>query len=146
MSKELEMESATLSIKIGLGLFAFVVIIFIFAFGIDSYDLQRFMICYAFGFLGLSAKAFFYHGLLKKEHQQLQKKDIKEWLLAFFFYYPVGLGVVISFLFVAFYENLRNMNQGFFILVSLFLFVYCGFAVVKALNNFLFSPKKSEKE
>jgi hypothetical protein len=133
------MESAALKRKIGICYFVFTAIIFLFLNRVYVIELQRFLICCAFGFLGLGGRAFVYYGLLQEtEKRELNKKQIKDDIFAYFLYYLIGLLAVISIIFVASYENLKNMNFELFCVVSLFLFSSFGFAVKEAMDKFLF--------
>jgi hypothetical protein len=93
-----------------------------------------------FRLLGLSARAFVYYGLLRKgENRPLNKNEIRDCIFAYFLYYPMGLGAVISIIFVSSYENLKDMNISLFYTTSFFLFFTVGFAVMEAVDKFLFT-------
>ena len=140
------MESAALKRKIGICYFVFTGIIFNFLNKIYVIELQRFFVCCAFGFFGLALRTSIYYGILRKiENRKLGKKEIKDCLLAYFLYYPIGLVAVVSIIFVASYENLKNMSFELFFWVSIFLFSSLGFAVKEAMDKFLFTAKTDNK-
>ncbi len=132
------MESAALKRTIGEIYFLVFLIIIIgiklFYTKIIDSSLNRLIICCSFAFLGLSIRAWFYYGKWKKdEKKELSKEQVKDCIFSYIFYGIIAIALS-SFIYLMFYENLKNMDFSLFFFISIFLFTYFGFAIDKAIK------------
>lgn len=136
------MKSARLKKIIGI-IYFIVFVVFSSLLGALVTELQRFLLCCEFGFLGLGLRTFIYYGCWREDQNKLlNKKEVIDCIIAYFIYYPIGLVAVIGIIFIASLENLKNMNFNLFFLISIFLFSSLGFAINEAIDKFLFKINK----
>ncbi len=132
------MESVVLKREIGklyfLACLMIALIVLLFYKKLLDSSLVRLLICCSFAFFGISIRAWFYYGKWKaEEREELSKKKMKDCISSYVFYGVIST-VLNSFVYLMFYDNIKNMSLPLFLFISFFLFTYFGFSIENAMR------------